>query len=275
MPTAKEINFEKERNIYTIIKNCLQNPILQKSFQKVEVLNKLIDKLNDRKNIFTSSQIQTSFGDQQIGLINEIFETLSFLIIKKHENQIQELFSICIEIVQLFSESIHSIPSATSQNIEYFSHKYLRKYHVCVFDIIAKVIVIKNDFVNEDNQDVLIKVIERIIHVFPNSTNLITAVFRVVKSSLHCRLFAKKMIGSLMSLMISLAKSNSKTAAAAAATHFLADMEISKKVSKMISDFLTKNDQYMKFYRSTFKKYLENAYVPYGGPVIIYGSNVT
>ena len=48
------------------------------------------------------------------------------------------------------------------------------------------------------------------------------------------------MIDSLMPLFISLAQSKARIAAAAAATHFLADMDMTKNSSKMIKDFLIK-----------------------------------
>lgn len=272
LPNEKETNFEKEKNIFHIIKICLQNPILQSSFQKEEVLNKLFDRLKKRKYIFTNLQKQSDYGDKKIAILNEIYESLSFLVCKKLIDKMNPLFSQSIEIIKLFYNSIYTMPNADITSIDCCAHKFIRKYHICVFDLISKVGVLKADIINEDSQNILIKTIERIIHVFPNSTNLIVAAFRVVKSSLHSSTFATKMVDSLMPLMISLAKSKTKTASSAAATHFLADMEHTKKVSKMISNFLTLNEEYMSFYNSCFKNYMEHAYVPYGGPVVKFSS---
>ena len=128
----------------------------------------------------------------------------------------------------------------------------------------------KPSMIDSNSRSILIESIHKVIDTFPNSTNLITAAFRVVKSSMLCSEFAHNVVEALMPKMISLAKSTQRTAAAAASTHFLADMDKTKSSSKMISNFLTSSFQYMQFYNPYFKKYLEEAYVPYGGPVSKY-----
>lgn len=265
-----ENNFEKERNICIFIKNCLKNPILHKSFQKAEILNALIEIIEKRKKIiFNVQKQQIDLGDIKVNTINEICEVLSLLICPTLSTKMKPLISLSIEIVKNFYDSIQKC-MGSNNNLDYYAHLIIRKYHVCLLDIISKIIVLKSNIINSNDHEILINTIKRIIYVFPNSTNLIIAAFRIVKSSLFCKIFAKKMIDALMPLLISLAKSNIRTASSAAATHFLADMDLTKNSNKMINDFLTKNHQYMAFYNASFKSYLEKAYVPYGGPVTVF-----
>lgn len=271
LPNENENNFEKERNILIFIRDCLRNPILQKSFQKEEILIKIFERLEKRKNfILNSTKQEINYGDIQLEIINRIYEVLSLLVCQNLVIKMKSLLTFSIENVKSFSESIQKYVNSNSKNIDYCSHLLIKKYHAYMFDLISKIVVLNPKMFDSNDHSILIKSIERVIQVFPNSTNLIISAFRVVKSSVICKCFAKKMVDSLMPIFISLAKSKTRTASAAAATHFLADMDMTKNSSKMISEFLTKNDQYMSFYKMSFKNYLEKAYVPYGGPVTVF-----
>lgn len=272
LPKEKETNLQKERNIYHFMINCLRNPILQNSFQKEEIFQKLFENLEKRKNfVLNSQQKQINYGDIKTDVINRIFEVLSLLVYKNFVFKMKPLLSLSIEIVKNFSETIKKFANSNPIAVnDYYAHFFIRKYHAFALDLIAKIAILNSNLIDSNDQVILIKSIERIIHFFPNSTNIIIAAFSVVKSSLLCKSFAKKMIDSLMPLFISLAQSKARIAAAAAATHFLADMDMTKNSSKMIKDFLIKNDQYMMFYNKSFKNYLEKAYVPYGGPVTVF-----
>lgn len=258
---------EKRSNLCIFIQDCLKNPILQDSFQNEKVLNALKEILQNANNTYLYSQECSDFGNAEIRFINNVWEALSFFPCKKLVDKMQPILPLSIEIVKNLTKSIATLDLPDAQNIDVYAHKILRKYHSCNFDLISKVAIMKPSMINSNMRSILIESINKIINVFPNSTNLIQSTFRVVKSSMLCHEFAKKMVDSLMPKLILLAKSTSRTAAAAAATHLLADMDRTKSSSTMINNFLTSDDEYMHFYNQYFKKYLEEAYVPYGGPV--------
>lgn len=257
---------EKQKNLCIFIQDCLKNPILRDSFQNEKILKKLTEMLKYKQNVLVS-QSSFEYGNIEIRLINNIWEALSLIPCRKLMPKMQDITSLSIGVIKHLIESTISQDIPSIQTIEYNAHKFIRKYHVCAFDLISKVAILNPSTIDINGRNILIQSTLKTIDAFPNSTNLITAAFRVVKSSLLCSEFAKMMVETLMPKMISLARSSLRTAASAAATHFLADMDKTKSSSTMINSFLTTNNQYMSFYQSYFKHYLEEAYVPYGGPV--------
>ncbi|OHT07091.1 hypothetical protein TRFO_05305 [Tritrichomonas foetus] len=227
---------DKKLNLCLFIQDCLKNSILMHSFQNDRILKKLIELMDSevcKNNIY---------------LLNQVWQAISLLPSPKTIPKMQSLIKTALEIINKKVETIHI-------------------YHSSVFEFLSQITSLKPTMLNDKAKNDIILSIKFFIREFPSSTSLMTPIFRVIRASMASRDFSHKVLSNLMPLFINLAQSKNRNAASASATQFLADMERMKTVSIMINKSLSINAEYTAFYKSTFKKYLEEMNKPYGGPV--------
>ncbi|OHT02270.1 hypothetical protein TRFO_30633 [Tritrichomonas foetus] len=230
---AYDATIEKKHNLCLMIQDCLKNSRLTHKFTNVRVLQALV-------NLMNTSNTQ---------LLNQVWQTISLMVCQKLVTKMQCIYNRALEIL-----------------IEPFDTLHI--YHTSIFEFLAKVVQLRTSFFTETHKSQICQIILRLFVQFPNSTNLMTAMFRFIRNSLFNKEFAHKVLNSFIVLFVIESQSEARTAASASALLFLGDLERMKTSSIMINKFLTGNAQYMHFCKTFFKNYLEELPIPYGGTTI-------
>lgn len=265
----QSVPLNKKNNLCLLIKDCFMNPILRPSVLKAKILLKLCEWSQESQNIVYINIEDFANHDSELLLFNNIWNVISLFPTKTLANSLSNLFTFALEAIQLLLTRINDMKSNSEDASKLNNTPFviLKPYHIYMIDFISQVMKIQTSLLTVSVQASLKGIFNQIIDTFPNSTHVISSIFRIVKSSLVSIEFGKKFIESLMPKLIQLAKQETRNAAAAAATHFLADLDKTKSASVAINRMLNNNEQYMDFYDTYFKHYLEDAYTPYGGPV--------
>ena len=227
-----DMNEMKLYNILQILKDCLECETLAYIFQNMNVMEKLESLLNRYYN--------NTF------LLNQIWRVFSLLVCEK----------LLLKMKSIFEEAIDTICQ---------SFERLESYHIFIFDFLARVVDIKPVIFTENQKKQLLQTIKSLFVKFPNSTHLINSMLNFIRKSLHNRDFAQRVLSGFIDFFIDEGTKKQRTAASASALSFLSDITYMKKSSIMINKHLTNNKKYSSFYKSFFKKYLEDIQSPYGG----------
>lgn len=226
-------SYLKVYNLLKIISDGLKNKILQKSFQNMRILGILSHLLKEVKESLLLNEIWAS-----IALISD-----SNLVVK-----MKDVFAEAMKVISQQFDTLHP-------------------YHIYIFDFLSVVVDKNASMFSAGQKKQICQIFQNLCLRFSNSTHLLSSMFNFIRKSLHTREFAQRVLDSYITFLIELGRSEKRTAAAANALIFLADLDQMKSSSYMISKSLTSNRKYILFYNSFFKNYLDNLPKPYGGNV--------
>jgi hypothetical protein len=226
---------EKLANLCAIVRVCLKNPTLESEFSTDACRNTLFGLL-DRDDLI---------------LRNQLWQALS---------------SLCNQTTFAKMEGLRQPAVATLQTC--FSGMHM--YHVCAFDFIGKYLYFAPDGFSDTEELAIFNIMLRAMIEFPDATNLITSMFRFLRTALKSDLFQDDILGALVPILIVFSEANERTAIGASSREFLADIEVYRTKNKEIHRALLANLEYREYLSGYLKKYIEDLKVPYGGPISRY-----
>ncbi|OHT08960.1 hypothetical protein TRFO_22293 [Tritrichomonas foetus] len=231
------LSYEKKLNLTLLINYGLKCKRLRDSFTNRRILVHLISLMNTEDTL----------------LLNSIWSSLALLMTKKMLNkvEIQKLFEDAFEIICGSFDTLHT-------------------YHISIFEFLTAIVDLKVLMFTENHKKQICQTFQSLFPKFPNSTNLMSSMFKFIRTSLHNRDFAQRILDGYIPFFIDEGMKKQRTAASANALVFLGDLDRMKTSSYMINKSLTSSQKYMTFYKSFFKDYLEKLPNPYGGTVTRY-----
>jgi hypothetical protein len=227
-----ELSTEKLANLCAIVRVCLKNPILEREFATDSSLQKLLSLLN-RDDIL---------------LQNQLWQALSALCTPVTFSKMADVQVRAIQILETSFLSLHM-------------------YHVCAFDFLGKYIYFAPNGFSEADATAIFNLVLRAAIAFPDATNLITSMFRFLRTAMHSIRFQADILTALVPIFTLLADSRHRTAIVAGSRQFLADLEVYRRTDRDVDRFLLADPDYCRFRNSHLRKYIEDCRVPYGGPI--------
>lgn len=228
----------KQFNLLSIIYDGLMSKQLKDSFQNVNVLNTLYSMIAETN---------------QPLLLNQIWASLALLVNQNLISNMKDVFTKAMKTISTPFEKLHS-------------------YHIYIFDFLSNIVDINASMFTSSQKKQICQIFQNLTLKFPNSTNLLSAMYKFIRKSLHNREFAQRILDDYISFFIDQGKSETRTASSANALIFLADLDSMKTSSYMISKSLSGNRKYIAFHKTFFKNYLEELHKPYGGNIQICSS---
>jgi hypothetical protein len=146
----------------------------------------------------------------------------------------------------------------------------LHSYHVCACDFITQLVKHCQICFTPEEKMRVIALILTLLDSYPNSTNFVTAIFRLIKAMVRSGQFLLFVLPSLFPYLIIQAESPVRNSAAACSVAFLAEVEESRGMSKPVNRFLTSSEQYCEFRHRYLNGYVISSRSPYGGPYARY-----
>jgi hypothetical protein len=139
--------------------------------------------------------------------------------------------------------------------------------HVCALDFLGKYLYFApNEFTEVDAMAIFNIILLSMIQ-FPDATNLITSMFRFLRTAMRSNQFQLDIFGALVPMI---AESQERTAIVASSGHFFAGIETYRKGNRDLHTLLLANIEYCQFLDTYVKKYLEDMKVQHGGPITRY-----
>ncbi|OHT14880.1 hypothetical protein TRFO_14663 [Tritrichomonas foetus] len=242
-PTCIEtIDQEKLINVLSLLRDCLKNPHLEKLFTTKNTLDALENLTN------------YPFHENDTSLIvyNYIWRTIS---------------SFCsISTIEYLGGVLKKVMSTLILPFE-----QLHMFHIFQIDLIAKITLLNPSMISTNDKGYICEIILKLLVMFPNSSNLISSIFRIIRSALRDEEFKRIALFDLMPFIVILGKQNLKNASSANSLLLLQELEKSRKTDKEIDAYLAKSESYNMFYKDFFKNYLDTVDKPYGGKISIFG----
>lgn len=195
---------------------------------------------------------------------NKVIETLYSLV--DSSNMISDdLWDAVTTITNSKNESkmIVFLPKAV-ENIKEPYDKVFR-YQFFSFDFIKKMTKLKSNGLSDALMKQVQQVILRYIVQFPNSTNLIVCIFRLIKYGIIWDEFSDQFIENFIPIMIIEATNNNKTAVQANSKRLLWRFNTRSKYKSLRSKINKKVDNFKEFCSSVLNKYDQIITSSYGG----------
>jgi hypothetical protein len=231
---AGNLSTEQTANLFALISASLKNSVLKSSFSNNAFLTHLFAYL-DTSDLFVRFHVWQSFS------LLWTNATIS-------------------KLMTLKSDSIFILQNVSS----------LHMFHVCVCDFLGQAIKFSAASFTPEEKVSLLSISLSLLDAFPNSTNLICAVFRLIRAMVRSSQFLLFVMPCLFPLLIVLAESPVRTSAAAHSAAFMSEVQKSRMASSTVHKFLGANGQYRAFERRFLRWYMNEQGKPYGGPLARY-----
>jgi hypothetical protein len=148
----------------------------------------------------------------------------------------------------------------------------LHMYHVCAFDFLGKYLYFAPNGFSEADAMAVFNIFLRAVIQFPDATNLITSMFRFLRTAMNSDVFKSDIIDALLPILVVLGEAQERTAIVASSRQFLADLEVCRTGNRELDHALRTNVEYRECLNRYLRKYVENLKIPYGGPVSRYAT---
>ena len=231
---TEEASNEKIANLVAIVKLCLKHRILGASFRNERVMNRLISLLDSIDMM----------------VLNQVWQALGALCCD----------ATATKMSGLLEDALESVRDVNS----------LHMYHIFACDFIGKMLYYAPGCVNAEAKRRIVNVALELMEKYPNSTNLMGSVFRILRSGVKNHVLLQAVMQRVVPVLVFHAGATERTALAANATQFIADMEESRKNNKAENQALKDDKVYSKFTATKLAVYLALQKKEYGGPVAKY-----
>jgi hypothetical protein len=141
-------------------------------------------------------------------------------------------------------------------------------FHVWMFDLLCKFVTFRPADFSATEKMVLVASVIDLMSRFANNTNLMQALFRLVRGMVRSGQFVMFAMPCLFPMMIIESQSLTRSAAAASALAFLVDVQDSRGKSKCVDQYLRGSRQFGAFEQGFLKGYLAHRRESYGGFVM-------
>ena len=224
---------DKLANLVAIVRLCLKHRVLGPSFRNERVLNGLIRLMN---------------GSDML-VLNQAWQAIGALCVDSMASKMTNLLGVALAILEHSSE--------------------FHMYHVFACDFIGKLVYYTPGSIGSEGKKRVIAVVIDLMERYPNNTNLMGSVFRIIRSGVKNSAFLQEVMNKIVPLLVGYAGAKERTARAANATQFIADMEESRTNNRAVDQTLKTDKSYCQF-RISLAKYLALLKKEYGGPVAKY-----
>jgi hypothetical protein len=226
----RNLSSEETLNMLSLICVCLKNPVFRSSFTCGAFVEQSLAYLNTA----------------DVFLLNQVWQALSLLV---SECTLAEIASLKLNAITLLEDV-----------------SKLHMYHTFACDFLAQLIKLcPKTFSCEEKMRILSAVLA-LMDSFPNATNLIIALFRVIRAMVRSPQFLLFVMPSVFPYLIFEAQSSIRTAKSAISASFLCEVETSRKQSKVVDRFLSSSEQYRVFGSRFLRSYMHISNTSYGGP---------
>ena len=225
---------EKAANLCTLVRLCCKHPVLRPSFTTETVMN-LLTGLIDSDDPFVLNQAWLALGafcgDVTSGKMTKVYDRAISLL--------------------------RDTPAT-------------RMYHVYACDFIGKMLFYAPGMFDKAKRQELADLCKNLIVRYENATNLIGAVFRILRIAAKSHPFLLLVVSDIVPLLVEYAKSPQRTARAANAMQYLADLEESKNNNKTVAAALDSDKEYCQFRTERLRMYMILRKQDYGGTLAKY-----
>ena len=170
------------------------------------------------------------------------------------------MFELCSDdTAKLMQEPVNYAISAIAA-----PYSTLHMFHTYMVDFLARAILYCPKLF-KSHLDILSQVLCRLILQFPNATNLQAAIFRVITSCYPTPKYIQVVLGALIPVIVYLARSEQRTAAAAFSTYLITEIGLKRRKDSNIRAVVAKSADYYHCYSSFIEPFLDLVTAPYGG----------
>ena len=223
-------NYELLTNLLIIVRNAAENNVLKKIFRTKEMLNTLRNLLEN----------------ESINVLNELWRSIYVLT--------------CLALLK---ECNMFVDKAILNVSEVYNN--VNAYRVFSLDFLAKLLIYQDETFKFILELQIQQVILRLIVQFPDSSNLMGAIFRLIEYSIRWPLFTKVMVNHFVPLMITEASNNQKNAVIANCYSTINKLNQLRQNNQLLDKVLSENDMFDSFVNQKLKKYNNILDKSYGG----------
>lgn len=226
---------EKVTNLCSLIRLCLKHPLLRNNFVCDRVMNKLVSLLDT----------------QNPDILNPLWQALSTLCCEINGTKMSQVSDLALKLLKIGDSQLHM-------------------YHVCACDFLGKMMYYNPSGFNQRCRTEMVDVCLEIMDKFPESTNMMASVFRLLRNGVKSGGFLSLALNKVIPILIGYAQSAIRNARSANAMSFMADVEASRAGNKMVNKKLENDRRFCSFRDRELKYHTDKLGREYGGPITRY-----
>ena len=222
---------EKAANLCALVRLCCKHPLTRAPFATEPMVNALVALLDSKETL----------------VLNQVWQAVGAMCCDVTGTKMTKVYDRAMLVLRE-TEGVHM-------------------YHICACDFLGKMLFYAPGTFDKEKMRALLDVCAELMKKHENSTNLLGAVFRILRIAAKNQVLLQIVITEFVPVLLRYAQASERTARAANAMQYLADLEESKDNNKAVSKALEEDREYCEFKAAVLRKYMILRSREYGGPI--------